>query len=650
MDRAADCYRKALELDPGCAEAHNNLGNILRVRGELDDAHDCFSRAIEYRQTYAEAYNNRALIRLLQKKQDEALADVRSALALKPAFPAALAMRGSVLVAKGEFDNSIAWFKQAIAVEPRCIEAHNNLGSCLLQLNRVDEAINHYEEAIRLSDENRQAESLFNLGTALVCRNSLDRAIETFGKVLESEPGHLGARNNLGMALQNKGQAEDAVVAYGQALAINPEYAAALSNKLTAMHYVTAYTNADMLKVARDYGAVFGRREIRPIAGRDLAPERKLRVGYVSGDFNAHPVAFYILRCLEAHDRRNFEIYCYSNCADVDSATEEIRRRSDRWREISGITDAEADELIRADEIDILVDLAGHTNKMRLALFGWRPAPIQVAWIGYFGTTGLPTMDYLLLDPISAPTGADEWYSESLVRLPYGRFCYTAPPVNISPSTPPCLANGFVSFGCFNNVTKLSSETIDLWAMLLRALPDARLILKWKTLSEPSVRNRLADMFAAAAVNPERIEFRGGSPYDVMLGQYNDVDIALDPFPFGGATTSCEALWMGVPVITLPGEKLASRQTLGFLHYMGHAELAAASREDYVARAIALARDPERLRQLRRCLRSEMETSPFCDGQKFTTALEAAYRQMWRRYVVGEAPTAFDVAPMEATQ
>ena len=644
-DAARQSCEKALDLDPDCAEAHNVLGNIQRVKGEFEQAIASFDRALACRPAYAEAFNNRGVVFLMQGEFEPAMKSFLCALAIKPDFASALASIGSTLFAQGKLDEAIVFFRRAIEADSDCVVAYNNLGTTLLHLNMTDEAIVLYEKAIALTSRLDRADAQYNLGTALLQRNRLDQAIDLLDRALVTDAAHAGARCNLGVAWQSKGEVDKAVAAYGQLMSVHPENAAAYSNKLMAMHYIESYRNEDVLEVAKKFGRIFDRPDPRGFVGRDSSPERKLRLGYVSGDFNAHPVGFFLGRVLEAHDRSRFEIFCYSNWGADDSLTAELREHGDQWRLIAGMTDEEAAETIRDDAIDILVDLSGHTNKTRVTMFGLRPAPVQVCWLGYFGTTGLPTMDYLVLDPLSAPAGADQFYTEAVVRLPYGRFCYKPMSGDMALGEPPCLSRGAVTFGCFNNVAKLSPGTIRLWAEILKATPNSRLLLKWASLTEASVQRRFLDAFAAAGVGEERITFRGASVYLKMLEEYNDIDIALDPFPFGGATTSCEALAMGVPVITLPGDRLASRQTFGFLHFMGHGDLAATSPEDYVARAVSLAGDPRRLKELRHKLRPAMEAAPFCDGPKFTATLEAAYRRMWRRNVAGEKPEPFEIFP-----
>jgi predicted O-linked N-acetylglucosamine transferase (SPINDLY family) len=424
---------------------------------------------------------------------------------------------------------------------------------------------------------------------------------------------------------------------------INPQYAAAYCNKLMAMQYLDVYGNEDSLATARAFGEAFVVEDGYDFRARDLSPERKLRIGYVSGDFNAHPVAFFTRDAITRHHREAFEIYCYYNCTRDDEWTAQFREAADCWRVVYGKTSAELIEMIRNDAPDILIDLAGHTDKTRVPVFGTRMAPIQAHWVGYTGTIGLSTMDYLILDPISAPPGADRHYAEALTRLPYGRFCYTPLAPDEPLAEPPCLRNGYVTFGCFNNITKVGAGVIAVWAQILKALPDARLILKSKSLIQPSAPAPLLEMFEAAGVSRDRIELRGASSYLDMLREYNDVDIALDPFPFGGATTTCDCLYMGLPVINLPGDRLASRQSVAFLQPMGHAELCADSLDDYVAKAVALAGDPERLIRLRPELRRALLDAPFSDGARFVTGLEKAFRIMWRRFVSGERASPIDI-------
>ncbi|HEX4095113.1 MAG TPA: hypothetical protein VHX64_00220, partial [Caulobacteraceae bacterium] len=368
-------------------------------------------------------------------------------------------------------------------------------------------------------------------------------------------------------------------------------------------------------------------------------PDRPLRIGYVSGDFCVHPVGYFLAQVLEAHDRSTVQAICYANGTRIDDMTRRLQAAASGWREIAGLDDAQAEALIRADGIDILVDLSGHTARNRLALAGRRPAPVQASWLGYVASTGLPAIDYLITDLDTVPMGSEALFTETLVRLPHGRFCY-APP---AAPTPTASAARPITFGSFNDLLKINDQVISTWAKVLQAAPGSQLRLKWSALDDAGVRERVLRAFAGHGIEAERIELSGHSPHAAMLAEYGEIDVALDPFPFCGGLTTCEAMWMGVPVVTWPGDRPASRQSLAMLKVLGLSELAASSEDDYVSIAAGLARDPARLQALKGGLRERMSASPLCRGELFTPTLEAAFRGMWRRWCAGEPPAAFDV-------
>ncbi|MBV8749327.1 MAG: hypothetical protein JO103_06410, partial [Candidatus Eremiobacteraeota bacterium] len=424
---------------------------------------------------------------------------------------------------------------------------------------------------------------------------------------------------------------------FERALALKPDYAEVRSNLLVLLNYDPTIDDAGLLAAHRDYD----RHVTGPLAAaarphvNDRAPDRPLRVGYVSGDFARHPGGYFIAAVLAAHDRGAVEAYCYSGRAIEDDLTAQIRGHAAAWRSTIGVRDDDLAAQIRDDKIDILVDLSGHTAGNRLPVFGRKPAPVQVAWLGYFNTTGVAAIDYVLMDAATVPPGAEQWFSERVVRLPDGRFCY-APPDFAPPVAPlPAASRGQVAFGSFNNLSKVTPEVIALWSRVLGAVPGSRLVLKWKSLADAAECARLRQAFAAHGIDPGRLDLRGRSPHAEMLAEYGDVDIALDPFPFCGGLTSCEALWMGVPIFTLPGSRAVSRQTLGFLAQIGLAELSAETPERYVEIAAGLAGDLDRLATLRGGLRDRMASSPLCDGARFARGLEAAYRAMWRDWCQG---------------
>jgi predicted O-linked N-acetylglucosamine transferase (SPINDLY family) len=601
---------------------------------------------------------------------------VRQALQADPQHVDSLHLLGVIAGYAGQPEASLALFDQALALSPDFASAHANRGVALLALGRREDGVASFRRAVEI--DSQHINGWHGLGNALGAQNDMVGAEAAFRKVLTIHPGYYEARNNLGQALQRQGRMDEAIEAYREAasqapesalitynlgvatqlsgqpaealphyrraLELQPDYVKAHSNVLLTLNYLPGVSAEILLAEHRAFDAQQTRRflPVQPSWLNDRDPERRLRIGYVSGDFHIHPVGNYLVGPLEQHDREAFEVFCYSNDSQEDHVTARIARATDHWRDISAMTDERAAGLVRHDKIDILVDLSGHTDKNRPLLFALKPAPVQVSWLGYPGTSGMSAIDYLVMDAVTMPPDA-AWAVEAVARLPNGRFCYSPPPYTPEVSMPSARPNGVVHFGSFNNIGKIGPDVVRLWARVLDAVPGSRLILKWKELGQPKARKRLADAFAAAGVAADRLELREGSGHGAMFAEYADMDVALDPFPFGGGLTSSEALWMGVPVVTLPQDSVASRQTLAFLHGIGLDELAASSEDDYVRIAAALAADPERRAELRRTLRPRMAASPMNDPKAFAQGLDAAYRQMWRRWCEGKAPEAITI-------
>jgi predicted O-linked N-acetylglucosamine transferase (SPINDLY family) len=481
------------------------------------------------------------------------------------------------------------------------------------------------------------------MAIALQRVGKLDDAVAAYERARTLLPDEALIHYNLAIAFLALGRTQDAFAASCRAVELEPDYVMAHSNVLLCMTYQGEGPAADYLAAHKAWDQLHGE-PLKPVSAfytnpRD--PERRLKIGYVSCDFQAHPVGWLLANVLPAHDKANVEVFCYANDVIEDEVTDRLKAGADHWRDITGETDEAVAARVRQDEIDILLDLTGHTGRNRLLTFARKPAPVQVSWLGYPGTTGMSAMDYLIMDAVTVPAGAEDGCSEALVRLPHGRFCY-APP-SFAPAVSDRPQRSVVVFGSFNHLAKLGPEVVRLWAGVLSAVPQSRLVLKWAALSEPSARERLTMAFAAEGIGADRLELRGSSPHADMLGEYGDIDIALDPFPYSGGMTSAEALWMGVPVVTWPGDRIASRQTVAFLTELGLTDLAASSADDYVRIAAELAGDPARRAELRRTLRPRMAASPLTDGTQFTPGLEAAYRQMWRRWCADETPAALTI-------
>lgn len=529
--------------------------------------------------------------------------------------------------------------RRAMAMAPGDAGTHLHEGNALLELGWTQAGADALHRATLLAPDDGSA--WYNYGRALLDLNRPGEAEAANRRAVERSPAFAPAHNNLGRALVDMGRLDEAEDAYARAVALQPDFVAADSNRMMRLLYADGPGPDDIL-VAHRAWAQRQAPDVGPrvFADHDRDPDRRLRIGYVSADLRRHPVGYFLERVLGAHDRAAVEVFAYSNHPGEDDTTRRLRAMTDHWRPIAGLNDTAAEALVRDDRIDILIDLSGHTAKGRLPLFARRPAPVQASWLGYPGTTGVAAIDYLIMDAATVPPGAERWCSEAVMRLPVTRFCYAPPDYAPEPASPPPRPP---VFGSFNNLSKIGPRVVRLWVAVLRATPGSRLVLKWPALADPVVRERFVRLFAEAGLEPERLELRAGSDHAAMLDEYGDIDVALDPFPFCGGLTSCEALWMGVPVVTLPGQRAASRQTLAFLEALGLPELAAGSEADYVAVAAGLAAAPGRRAELRRTLRPRMAASPLCDGPGFTLGLEAGLREAWRGWCAGRPPESFDV-------
>ena len=518
-------------------------------------------------------------------------------------------------------------------MKPDYVAAHNNLGNVLRDQGKLDDALAAYHRALALRPDYVAAH--VNLGNALKDLGRLEEAVAAFQKALAVKPDQPEARSNLGNAYKNQGKLTEAVAAYQKALELKPDYVDAHSNLVFCMNYDEQFTQRDIVAESRRWDAVHAvprGADERPHPN-DPDPERRLRVGYVSPDFREHSVSYFLDPVIAHYDRGTFEVFCYAGVVRPDKKTARFRDLSDGWCSTVGMTDAAVAERIREDGIDILVDLAGHSANNRLLVFAERPAPVQVTWLGYPNTTGLSAMDYRLTDAIADPAGdAEASHSETLVRLPNGFLCFTptADAPEIGEAHAP--AAGHVTFGSFNNLAKVTPDVVATWARVLDGAPTSRLLIKSRPLADAETHKRYVEMFDAHGIDAERVELIPRIPLRYgHLGAYGRVDIGLDPFPYNGTTTTCEALWMGVPVITLSGDRHAGRVGASILNRVGLGDLVAETREAYVETAVALANDLNRLSTLRNGLRDRVRQLPLCDADAFARDVEAAYREMWRR-------------------
>ena len=623
--------QKAAALSPEDADVHNNLGNALQNLGRFEKAVASCRRALEIKPDYAEAYNNLGVALQGLGQLEDAVASCRRAVEIRPDFAGAYNNLGVALQELGQLEDAAAICRRALEIMPDYADAHSNLGNALQNLGRFEEAEVSYRRALEIKPGLATVHS--NLGAVLQAVGRLEEAEVSYRRALQIDPESATAHNNLGNILKDLGRLDEAVASCRRALTIKPDYADAHSNLLLNMNYQCDQPAALLLDEARCFGDLVAR-QARPYTDWGNAADcgRCLRVGLVSADLRDHPVGYFIesiLTALSSHAFGRLELIVYCNHFLTDAVTERIKVQCHDWRSAVGLSDEGLAQQIRDDGIDILIDLSGHTAHNRLPMFAWKPAPVQVSWLGYFATTGVAAIDYLIADSWTVPEDEEVHFTESIWRLPETRLCFTPPDVEIDVAPLPAISNGYVTFGCFNNLTKMNDAVVALWSRVLGAVPQSRLFLKSRQLSEAAVRQRVISHFAAHGIAAERLILEGGSSRADYFAAYHRVDISLDPFPFPGGTTSVEGLWMGVPVLTLAGQRFLPRQGAGLLMNAGLSEWIALDAEDYLARAIAHAGDLQRLSALRNGLRQQVLNSPLFDAPRFASHFEAALRGMW---------------------
>ncbi len=557
----------------------------------------------------------------------------RDILKVQPNNVSALHFIGVICYQRKEYDPAITYIKKALQFGPDYADAYNNLGSVLQETGRLDEAIACYQKALHLNANFDRAH--YNLGTAFKEKWHIDDAIAQYQEAIRLNPYLIEAYNNLGLALQDQGRVDEAEEYYRRALQLKPDFALCYSNLLLLMNYNSRH---DAQTIFTEH-LRFSNQVAEPLypAGvhhtNDRSPSRRLRIGYVSPDFRRHSVAFFIEPVITAHNRKQFEIFCYSNSLRHDEVTGRIQASADQWRNIAEMSDEKVAELIRKDGIDILIDLSGHTANNRIFLFARKPAPVQASWIGYLATTGLSTMDFRIADYYTDPPGkTEQFYTEKLIRMPKSFLCYLPDRGSPEVGPLPVTSTGHITFGSFNNFAKVAPEVVSLWVRILSELPGSRLLLKAMSFHDDTTCQYVRNMFMQRGIPEERILLHSSDKPPEHLESYNLVDIGLDTFPFNGAATTCEAMWMGVPVITLEGIAYHSRVGVSLLSNIGLGELVARTFEEYISIAVNLAGDLKSLGALRESLRDRMARSALLDAKRFALDLENCYRTMWEQW------------------
>jgi len=636
LDRGEDAishYRKVTELRPNDPVGHYNLANALSDRGQLDEAVAAFQRAVQLRPEFVEAHNNLGNALSRQRRPEEAVAAYQRAIELRPDVAQGHNNLGSVLQVLGRPADAEACFRRALQLRPDYVMAHYNLGNVLREQDRLEGAVACYRRALELRPDYAAAHN--NLGNALRGQGQLAEALASYRRALQFAPNSADALNNLGNVLRDLGRLDEADDAYRRALQLEPNAAWIHSNLLLCLQNRPDVTLAQLAMAHGEFESAHAaplRSTWRPHENsRD--PDRRLRLGFVSPDLFRHPVGYFTIPFVEQLDRARAEVVCYSDRIRPDELTVRFRAAAAIWRTTFGWSDERLAEQIRADGIDILFDLAGHTAGNRLLVFARKPAPVQVTWAGYVGTTGLSAMDYLIADRFEVPPGAEVQYVERVLRLPDDYVCYDPPASAPAVAPLPAHQRRRVTFGSFNAPAKIGPHVIAVWAEILRRLPTARLVLKYRAMDDASIAGGLTDLFAGHGIASDRVEYRGGSPVTEFPRHYGEIDVALDPFPYNGGLTTIEALWMGVPVITCPGETFAGRHSLSHLSNVGLTETIAHDLEEYVELAVALANDLPRLAKLRSGLRERVASSPLRDGKRFAENMLRLLREAWREWV-----------------
>ncbi len=631
-----ELIKRAIKINPRVAEYHVNLGTLLEQLGRRDEAIAAYRHAIALQSDLAEAHNNLGNALAAKGQFELAVASYREALRQRPKFADAFFNLGNSMYELGQYEEAVTAYQHSLEIEP-WPPAYSNLADTLRELGRKTEAIDAYQKALAIWPGESPIHK--NLGDVYHSQGQIDIAIECYQRAMEFNPANAVAMSNLGNAYKDRGQIPEAIDCYQRSIAIDPQYEVADANRVYALTMHSKYDGPALLRELRiweDRHAGRGQSAQRPHEN-ERSSDRRLRIGYVSADFRNHVIGRNLLPLFRDRDRKQFEVFCYFNARRSDAMTEKFRAMTDGWRDIVKLNDRQAADLIRADRIDILIDLSLHAAGNRLLIFAQKPAPVQVTFAGYPGGTGLSAIDWRLSDPYLDPPGSDGDYVEKTYRLPHSFWCYDpqamqwdrdgeAPP---EVAELPALQNGYITFGCLNTFAKINQGVLDLWARVLAGIENSHLLV----MAPPGFcRERVMEALAKRGVTAERAEFTTYHPRRAYLNQFNRIDLALDTFPYNGHTASLDAMWMGVPVISRVGATVVGRAGWSQLSNLGLTEFAAHSDGEFVKIAAEWAGNLPRLTDLRRTLRQRMLNSPLTDGNLFAKSIEAAYRAIWSEY------------------
>ncbi len=668
LDAAEQSYRAILDQAPAHTPSLCNLGVILTKRGDIDDAIRCYSLALAFRPGFADALFNLGNLHRKRGEETEAVANYRACVQADPNHGSAHYNLGTALAALGRFGDAEASFREVLRIEPKSKECTLRLGDLLLRTGRMDEGIRLFREyAADHPDDPRGA---YNLGLAVAGAGNGAEAVELQHRALKLKPDYPEAHNAMALALELLGRKDDALFHYEKAVQAKPDFPDAWSNfavnlseqgrcdeaiaclrhslqfrpDAPAIHsnllLLLNYSSNVPVDQIRAEHADWGRRFTTPVQPRPVPhaphdPERRLRIGYLSADFREHTLSDFIGTLFRNHDRERFEVFAYSNVLREDGITATLRGLCDHWRSIRELSDLQASELMIRDRIDILIDLGGHTAGNRLIVFAHRPATVQATLFGYPNSTGLDAMDLRITDAVSDPPGVtDALYSEQCLRLPEVPWVYVPPTDTPAVAPLPGLSKKAFTFGCLNNAAKISDRCLGAWAKLIQSLPGTRLVLL--AGQSQSAQKRLSERFMKAGILRDRIQLVTRMARSQYFALYGEIDIALDPFPYNGGVTTCDALGMGVPVLTVAGESYVSRQGVMQMLALGLPEFVAESPEALIPLAKMWMNKRPELSELRRTMRERLLASPLADAPRYVRNLEASLRAEWARRCPGD--------------
>lgn len=625
---AIDAYTRVIEVMPEVEAAHFNLGNVWFALKDFQRAADSYRRAATLKSEPA-SLNNLGNALGAAGDLEGAIQAFQDALALDEQFAPALNNLGKAYLSLGRPDKALKTFEEALRRHHDHPTTRRLMGDCLASLNRPQEAIEQYESALAVAG--KQVDILVPLGKAHAQIGQLRLAMECLIDAQQQEPNNPRIYGALGEVNQLRGQVGEALLCYARAIQGNPELSAVHGQLLFTLNYDPSVTAAQALAEAQGWSERFlvdttpVRRTAEPSAGG-----RRLRIGYVSAGFPSESVSCLLEPILLCHDAATMDVYCYDTKVDNPEGNQRLRAACPNWRNLSSGSDADAAELVRQDEIDVLVDLAGHSCSRALKILARRPASVQATWFGQLGTTGIPQIDYILADPVVIPAKHEAHYSERPVRMPDCYLCY-APTAEFSNAVTRSIQKARsqeIILGCFDEVAKLSPQVVAVWAQILHAVPSSRLLLKNFAFQDKSVQQRVQSLFLSHDVDDAKVTLAGEHGRGTPIEDYHALDIYLSPFPYAGEITSLRALWMGIPVVAKTGPRYAERISESFLRSIGQREWACETDQAYVETAVELASDASRLAKLRGAIHDRMSSSPLCDPSRFTRHLEDIYRRM----------------------